>query len=129
MKQPLRSFITFSRTERLGLVALLSLLLILVVIRATMQYWAPPPLDPARQQKLISILHNSTPTTYNLPPTAKVNLNTADSATLLTLPGIGPALAHRIIQHRPITSYRQLLTIPRFPHHLVDSLVLHTTLK
>lgn len=127
MKPSLRSFITFSRTERLGIVALLSLLVILIAVRATMQYWAPAPIEPAQQQKLISILHDSTLTPHSLP--LPVNLNTADSATLLTLPGIGPALAHHIIHHRPFTSYRQLLAIPRFPHHLVDSLPLHTTLK
>lgn len=31
---------------------------------------------------------------------AKVNINTADAATLATLPGVGPAIAARIIEYR-----------------------------
>ena len=34
------------------------------------------------------------------PATAKVNINTADAATLESLPGIGPSLAQRIVAHR-----------------------------
>jgi len=33
-------------------------------------------------------------------PTAKVNINTASVAQLETLPGVGPALAGRIVEHR-----------------------------
>lgn len=43
------------------------------------------------------------------------NLNTADAAALIALPGIGPALARRIIAHRkqhgPFTSIDQLIDI------------------
>lgn len=35
-----------------------------------------------------------------LPGDGSVNINTADAALLDTLPGIGPALAQRIIEHR-----------------------------
>jgi hypothetical protein len=47
------------------------------------------------------------------------NLNTADSLTLLKVNGIGPRLAHRIIQYRnehgPLTSYDELFNIYNFP--------------
>lgn len=45
----------------------------------------------------------------------KVNINTADQAGLETLPGIGPALAQRIIEHReangPFKSVDDLLNV------------------
>lgn len=48
-------------------------------------------------------------------PGAVVNLNTADEDTLIALPGIGPALAQRIIayreEHGPFTDIDQLLAI------------------
>ncbi len=34
------------------------------------------------------------------PSTEKVNLNTATEEQLVTLPGVGPAMAKRIIEHR-----------------------------
>lgn len=43
---------------------------------------------------------------------ARININTAESATLQELPGIGPALAARIIDARPITSIQSLVEIP-----------------
>jgi competence protein ComEA len=33
-------------------------------------------------------------------PTGKVNINTASVEQLTTLPGVGPALAARIVEHR-----------------------------
>ena len=47
---------------------------------------------------------------------APLALNRADAQTLTTMPGIGPALARRIIEHRqangPFTSPEQLLAVP-----------------
>ena len=40
-----------------------------------------------------------------------VNINTATQAQLDSLPGIGPVLADRIIQHRPFTSIAQLKNV------------------
>ncbi|HMQ33118.1 MAG TPA: helix-hairpin-helix domain-containing protein, partial [Chloroflexaceae bacterium] len=46
---------------------------------------------------------------------APTNLNTADEAALVALPGIGPALARRIIayrdEHGPFSSVEQLEAI------------------
>ena len=45
-----------------------------------------------------------------------VNVNTADASTLETLPGIGPALAQRIVEHReqngPFASVEDLTDVP-----------------
>lgn len=49
----------------------------------------------------------------------KINLNSADSTDLVYLNGIGPKLAHRIIEYRkkngPFRSYDQLYEVYRFP--------------
>ncbi len=41
-----------------------------------------------------------------------VDLNTATPAQLEALPGIGPALAQRIVEHRPYRSVDELLDVP-----------------
>lgn len=50
----------------------------------------------------------------NLP--SKVNINTADASTLESLPGIGPALAQRIVEYRtangPFASPGDLVNVP-----------------
>lgn len=48
-------------------------------------------------------------------PSALVNINTADAKTLETLPGIGPALAQRIVDyraHKPFSSVDELKNVP-----------------
>lgn len=44
----------------------------------------------------------------NDPTAAKVNLNTASQAEIESLPGVGPALAQRIIEGRPYQTLEQL---------------------
>ncbi|OQR91778.1 glycoside hydrolase, partial [Achlya hypogyna] len=44
--------------------------------------------------------------------TALVDLNTADSNELASLPGIGPVLSQRIVTHRPYASAEELLSVP-----------------
>ncbi|MGQ9513360.1 ComEA family DNA-binding protein [Thermodesulfitimonas sp.] len=46
----------------------------------------------------------------------RININTADTAALETLPGVGPALAQRIVTYRqthgPFTTVEDLLNVP-----------------
>lgn len=42
------------------------------------------------------------------PEVARVNLNTASQAEIESLPGIGPALAQRIVEGRPYSSLEDL---------------------
>jgi competence protein ComEA len=53
-----------------------------------------------------------------------VNINTADYDSLVALPGIGPALARRIIAHReasgPFTAVDQLIDIPGIGSRNID---------
>ncbi len=56
---------------------------------------------------------------------ALVDLNSADVATLETLPGIGPVLAERIVERRqaqPFTSVDELLDVPGIGPAVLDKL-------
>ena len=47
-------------------------------------------------------------------PTAKVNINTATVEQLTTLPGVGPALAARVVEYRqkaPFRSAKELMNV------------------
>jgi hypothetical protein len=132
MKKWLQSYTTFTRTERLGLAGLSLLLLLLVIIRVTMPLWVHPEPTSAADEQLVTTweaFKRSQPangdTTANssndyldtddenetaMP--AVIDLNTADSATLVRLKGIGPVTAGRIVSRRklkgPFTSIDQL---------------------
>ena len=49
-----------------------------------------------------------------------VNVNTADIAMLATLPGVGEALAHRIIAGRPYTKVDDLLRVSGIGERSLD---------
>lgn len=57
---------------------------------------------------------------------ARINLNRADAALLMTLPGIGPVLAQRIIEHRaqhgPFLSVDQLTQINGISQTKLDAI-------
>ena len=73
--------------------------------------------------------HRPAATTEN--PGAKLNINTATAAQLQTLPGIGPALAQRILayrqEHGDFISTEQLLLVEGIGEALLDSLKDHIT--
>jgi competence protein ComEA len=59
--------------------------------------------EPAGKEK--------TPAAPKLAPGQKVNLNSADKATLEALPEIGPALAQAIIEGRPYTKIEDVMKV------------------
>ena len=153
MKKLLRSFTSFTRTERMGLVGLCGLLVVLMAIRATMHLWAHPATDPEKNKQLVAAWetfkrsHPAIKTTdtgsskndyqdafddNEAPLPAIVNINTADSATLVRFKGIGPATAGKIIARRkakgPYTSVNQLLEIRSFPEATFKILKAHLSI-
>ena len=102
MSNIFKSFISFNRTERMGIIALLSVIIILIAVRATMHLWIPQPEIDAEQVIIASKKITNTPRqeTQLLAPGTRINLNTADSLTLISLPGIGKGLSHRILERR-----------------------------
>jgi competence protein ComEA len=53
---------------------------------------------------------------------ARVNVNSADLETLQTLPGVGPAIAQRIIDGRPYKSYSDLEKVKGLSKSKVDAM-------
>ncbi len=102
MNNLFRSYISFNRTERMGIIALLSVILILIAVRATMHLWVTQPEIQAEQVIIAAkqINKQSEQQIQALSPGEKINLNTADSLTLISLPGIGKGLSHRILERR-----------------------------
>lgn len=54
MKDLIKSYLSFTRRERMGLIALLVLLLVLIIVKASMHLWIKPAIDNAQQQKLLA---------------------------------------------------------------------------
>jgi competence protein ComEA len=73
----------------------------------------PPPAAPPQAQDAPA------------PAASVLNLNTADTNALIALPGVGPALAGRIVAHReksPFTSVDDLLGVPGIGPALLERL-------
>lgn len=72
----------------------------------------PPPPEPVAAKASLESSSDPPGTPH---PQRKIDLNTADKAALQTLPGIGPRLAERIINHRqkqPFQRPEDLLKVP-----------------
>ena len=105
----------------MGLIGLLSLLFILILVRASLHLWVHPKTDPIAQQRIEKSWQDFKKEQAAKEATADtlINLNTADSIALTSIDHIGPVLAHHIIEKRKhlgsYKNYTQLLDIPRFP--------------
>jgi DNA uptake protein ComE-like DNA-binding protein len=151
MKDAFRSFITFTRAERIGILVLCLLIAVLIAIRATLFLWVHPSVDTARRAQLQAAWlryenlapaepkHPGVPDTLfyktgdNATPIPDpLNINTADSAVLVRLRGIGPATAHKIMERRkkkPFTSVKQLLEIDHFPKKYHEQFAPHLSVQ
>jgi DNA uptake protein ComE-like DNA-binding protein len=114
------SYTSFSRKEKSGLAVLLVLLLLLMAVKASMHLWVQPNTDKDREQRLRQAWENykNTQPIAAEPLPDSINLNTADSATLVRLKGIGPVTAHKIMERRtnigPFTNFDQLRELGSF---------------
>lgn len=183
MKKLIKSYLSFSRMERMGLIVICTVIVILLATRATMHLWVHPAEDTGDQKKLVAawekyksmqpaakevatdtITDTATPTvTTTTTPDATdvathkahiqrtkndyedaidnnetpmpdiININSADSATLVRLKGIGPATASKIIARRkaqgPFTSVDQILEVRHIPDATFEILKKHLTVN
>lgn len=109
MKKAARSVVSFTRTERTGILVLSALITVLLGVRLTMHYWLQPPADNALEQKL----RNEWAAIDKHPAPAKtkgkkdetslpdsININAVDIAILTKFNGIETTNANKIIQRR-----------------------------
>lgn len=135
MSNIFKSYISFNRTERLGIIALLSVIIILIMVRATMQLWVPQPETDAEQVIIANQkINQQSPTQIQaLPAGTKINLNTTDSLTLISLPGIGKGLSHRILERRRqlgrFTDMQQVYDVYHFNEKTLKMLNERTTIE
>ena len=113
------SYIHYTRAERLGIMVLSVLLVSLIALRATMGLWVKPYTDPEKEKKLIEkwasyqqtqqpapIANVERPayekenSNYTNPLPYKLNINTADTAILMRIKGVGKVTAEKIIYRR-----------------------------
>jgi len=112
------SFIHYTRNERIGIVLLSVVLVSLIAVKATMGLWVKPDTDPKKEKKLIEkwtayqqtrqpapVAHAQRAeyekdNNYATPLPYTLNINTADTATLMRIKGVGKTTAENIIFRR-----------------------------
>lgn len=113
------SFIHYTRNERIGIVALSVVLVSLIAIRATMGLWVKPNTYPEKEKQLIEKwtayqqtqqpapvanverpVYEKENSNYTTPLPHKLNINTADTATLMRIKGVGKVTSEKIIYRR-----------------------------
>jgi DNA uptake protein and related DNA-binding proteins len=124
LKINFRDYFSFSNGERIGLIVLILLIALTVFLKFVVHYAVPPQpkidistfeKEIARFEKASDSLTNSVnkryiindsfshkrgPNTFTSKIKVRIEINTADSAALERLPGIGEILASRIIKYR-----------------------------
>ena len=124
----------------MGIVGLLALIAILITVRATMHYWVTPDMV---EMKHVVIAAKKIDSVSKYPagftkvkkqlPTEKINLNTADSLMLISLPGIGKGLSHRILERRrelgKFTSMEQVFEVYKFKEETRQMLLENTVIN
>ena len=151
MKKLIKAYTSFTRMERMGIVCLGGLVILLLIFRISMPYWVHPKTNleedkrlivawEAYKSKQVANAEDSTRGdgneytdngTTTLPDV--ININTADSATLLSLKGIGPATASKILDRirkkGPFTNINQLKSIRSFPDETFEILKKHLVIS
>jgi competence ComEA-like helix-hairpin-helix protein len=150
VKKAFRSFVSFTKSERLGIWVLTACILFFLFVRITMPYWATPKTDTIaakamaeKWQELVahqSRLYNNDDSLNaasfedandenGTPLPHLININTADSQTLVRLKGIGPKSAGKIIRwrsvHGPFHNLEQFRNLCYMPEKTFDLLKPH----
>jgi DNA uptake protein ComE-like DNA-binding protein len=135
MKNILNAFSSFTRTERLGIITMVSLLLLFTFTRMGLKYVLQHDkneLLPDRFNQLWETQkQNTRPAPYAL--NSLIDINTADSTTLLGIDGIGPKLAHRILLRRKelggFKNYTQVWQVYHFSESTKEAIRKRTRLQ
>jgi DNA uptake protein ComE-like DNA-binding protein len=138
MKKAARSVVSFTRTERTGILVLSVLLIVLIGVRLTMHYCLQPPAENALEQKLrnewAAIDKHPAPakTKGNKNETSlpdSININAVDIETLKKFPGIADKTAQKIIDRRnqngPFKTFEELRSAASITDKRFDELKKH----
>lgn len=98
MRKLFNSYTSFSRLESKGLLVLVLILVSLVAVRIYMNMMSPS--SHLNEVELIKVVNDNKPAQSKT--AERINLNIADSLTLISINGIGKGLSHRILERRRV---------------------------
>jgi len=129
------AYADLTSTERRGIAGLTILLLLLLALRFFIGYITGAPATSPAQEKLTVAWESQKKAgrvAVQKPADTIININTADSLSLLSLYGIGPKLSHRILEKRqqsgPFKSYEELWALYHFSKEVKEELKKNTSL-